>query len=88
LKVHDAGPKTDVNIDNLTANSASIKGNKVRNLKAKSFALTDLPDHTDLKLAGVRAEQVQGGGATIAGCVRVAGTTMTGGGGFGSLTMR
>jgi len=67
LKVYDAGPTTKVDLDNLAATSASIKGNNVRNLRANSFALTDLPDYTDLKLAGVRAEQVLGGGATISG---------------------
>ena len=68
LRVKDDGSgRTDVNVDNVTAESASVKGNRVRNLRADRFALTDLPNSTDLDLTGVRAERVEGGGATIAG---------------------
>ena len=68
LRVKDDGRgRTDVDLDNVTANSAALKGNRVRNLRADRFKLTDLPSSTDLDLTRVRAERVDADGAVITG---------------------
>lgn len=67
LKVHDEATRTEVGIDNVTAEAGSLKGNHARNVRAERFELTDRPDSTDISLKNVHAENVQGSGATITG---------------------
>ncbi|HKP70162.1 MAG TPA: translocation/assembly module TamB domain-containing protein [Pyrinomonadaceae bacterium] len=68
LRVRDAGPETKVELDQVTAESASVKGNRVRDLRADRFKLTDLPSKTDIDLTNVRAARVDSeSGATITG---------------------
>ena len=58
LRVRDEGPETKVDLDQVTAESGTVKGNRVRDLRAERFALTDFPAKTDIDLRNVRAARV------------------------------
>lgn len=59
--------ETTVDIDNVSADSASVKGNKANNVSVDEFRFSDVPDSTRITGKNFRASRADIGGALVDG---------------------
>jgi translocation and assembly module TamB len=65
LHIRKVGKRTDVDISGLQARNADVKGNRIDNVTADQFKLTDLPDSVEMSAKNLRAARLNADGTAI-----------------------
>lgn len=67
LKIRDTANTTDVELNNLRAESGQLKDARLKGISAGRFSLTDKGNSSDITLDGLKAERVETNGSVVSG---------------------
>lgn len=67
LKVRDTANATQVELNNLRADSGQLKQTRLKGVTAGKFSLTDRGNSTDITLDGLKAQRAETNGSVVAG---------------------
>ncbi len=67
LRVMNGGGRTTVEVTALQARNAEVKDNRIDNLTADSFKLTDLPNSVEMRALNLRAARLNADGTIVEG---------------------